>query len=423
MVKKNNDAAKAVKVKSGGQMPAGKSYSKPPETFGADVPENEYYSAIAGKIKLVKWGVILFLVIFSLGGMILNSNELNFGNAGYLLKDIDIPGQAKAKPEFYIEADEGASICYYKNNIAVLRKNRLDIYNIAGKKSFISRLAYSNPVLVSSEKYMLSYDLGNNKLEIFNAFSKVFEYSGSQPIYGACVTDKGNVAYITSERGYTSVVYVLNGSFEPIFRCFFENDYIVAADIDDKATRLAAAGFYVNQGDYLGKIALYETDSEPRVSTIEVPGERPYGVKVTESGVFAIFDSSLRCYAQKGDELLKYDFKSKKLAAAELGPKLAAIVLSEPTVKTDNRILIFDEGGNILYDNAIALEIIDIKLSKDSKFLYFLARSGLYKVDIEQKTFESVEGEYDETADCIIYANDKNIFMYGLAKINVLSAK
>jgi len=89
----------------------------------------------------------------------------------------------------------------------------------------------------------------------------------------------------------------------------------------------------------------------------------------------------------------------------------------------DSKILIFSETGSILYDNIIGAEIMDIKFSEDYRFLYFLARTGLYKIDIDNKTFEFMTNEYDETAHTIVYANDKNIFLCGLTKINAVTAE
>ena len=408
-----------------------KSYIKQPDNSNSnskstdyDMPENKYYSNIADKIKLVKWFLIAFLVLFIFGGMILNPKELNADNLNYLLRYMNIQNSNKAaKSDFYIELDEASSICYYKSNIAVLRKNRLDIYDMNGKRNFTSRLVYSNPVLRSSDKYIVTYDLGMNKLEIFNSFSRVYEYKNDRPIYNAQITDKGNVVYVTDEKGYNSAVYVMNSGFNVKFRCMFEKDYIVCADIDDKADRLVVAGFFAQDGDYFSRLIIYETDSEKPVKEIQIYGEQPYAVKLNENGIFAVYENSLRFYSLNGDNISNYNFTYRKIETVSLTDKLAAVVLNEKTLGTDNRFLIFDGNANILYDNIINAEIMDIKFSEDYKFLYFLTRTGLYKINIEQKTFEFVTNEYDETTDSIVYANDRNIFLSGLQKINAVEVK
>ena len=389
-----------------------------------DMPENKYYSRIADRIKLAKWFMIAFLVLFIFGGMVFNSKELNADNLSYLLRYLNIQGSNKTvKSDFYVELDEASSICYYKNNIAVLRKNRIDIYDMNGKRNFTSKLIYSNPVLKASDKYIIAYDLGSNKLEIFNSFSRVFEYKGDRPIYSADITEKGNIVYVTDEKGYNSAVYVMNSGFGVTFRCMFEKDYIVCADIDDKGEKLAVAGFFAQDGDYLGRIILYDTNSQDSKKKIEIYGQQPYGVKLNENGIFAAFENSLRFYNLSGDEIYNYNFMYRKIQQMSLTSKFAAVVLSEKTLGTDDRILIFDANADILYDNIINAEIMDMKFSEDYRFLYFLTRTGLYKIDITQKIFEFVTNEYEETTDSIIYANDKNIFLSGALKINAVDAE
>ena len=391
-----------------------------------DLPENEYYTDIAHKFKLAKLFTVVFLILFIIASVILNPKELGADNLKYLLRYINIQGSNKsAASEFYIDLDETSSICYYKNNIAVLRKNRLDIYDMNGRTNFTSSLVYSNPVAKASDRYIITYDLGMNKMAVFNSFSMVYEYKGDTPIYYAQVTNKGNVVYVSSEKGYQSAVYVLDSGFKEKFKCSLEKDYVVGADINNEASKLAIAGFYAQNGDYLGRVILYNTNYKEPVKKIEVAGEQPYGVKLNDNGVFAVFENSFRVYDISGGEISDYDFMYRKIHAMALTPKLASVVLSEKTLGANDRILIFDSGGNILYDQIIDAQIINIKFSEDYKFLYFLTRAGLYRVNIEQKIFElaAASGEYDETTDSIVYANDRNIYLSGLLKINAVAVK
>jgi hypothetical protein len=261
-------------------------------------------------------------------------------------------------------------------------------------------------------------------MEIFNSFSRVYEYRGEGPIYGANVTDRGNVVYITSERGYNSAVYVMNNAFVNIFKCKFGEEYIVSADIDDRAQRLVVAGFTARNGDYLSRISMYETNAETPLRQIEITGEQPYEVRLTESGegVFAVFENSFRVYGENGNALANYDFAFRDIRGISLMPRLSAVVLSEKTLGIYDRILIFDVNGGIIYDNVIGEEIRDIQFSEDYKYLYFLTRTGLYKINTERGIFEFVTNEYDETTNNIVYANDRNIFLSGLVKINIAEA-
>jgi hypothetical protein len=393
------------------------------------MPENKYYSDKAYKIKWARYCWAAFSALFIFMSVLLNYNELNPAGFGYILGYINSIGSNRAGTGFYLELEETAAVGYFRNNIAVLRKNRIDIYDANGRRNFNQRLAYSNPAVKSSRRYLLAYDSGSNKMEVFNAFSRIYEYKGDAPIYSAGITNRGNIVYITSESGYSSAVYVMNNKFNIIYRCLFERDFIIAADIDDRAENLAVAGFSARGGDYMSRIILYGTKSpEPR-KIIEVPGELPYGVRLIQSengaanGIFAVFENSLRVYDKDGGEVLIYDFDNRTLRQFSLTDKLAAAVLEERTLGIDNRIIIFGGDGKILYEAAIGAEVTDIRFSEDFRFLYFLTRGGLYEIDIGRRTFEFVTNEYDETADMIVRADGRHAYLSGLVKINVVAVR
>ncbi|MCL2095374.1 MAG: DUF5711 family protein [Oscillospiraceae bacterium] len=392
-------------------------------------PQNRRHIETSYKIKLARFIAVFALASVAAAGLLFNSGELSADSFNYLLRYINIIGSGRSeKSEFYAEIGENskAAAAYYKNGVAVIRRNRLDIYETNGVRRNLSLTPYSNPVVTASDKYIVAYDLGTNKMEVFNSFSKLYEYGGDSPIYGASVTDRGNIVYITSEPergGYKSAVYVKNSNFSDVFKCRFGEDFIVSADIDDRAQKLAVAGFSAKNGDYLGRIILYETNSEEPAGIIEVTGQQPYRVKLNGAGIFAVFENSFGAYDFGGNALLNYDFAYRSIRAASLTEKFASVVLTEKTLGANDRILIFDEAGGIIYDETTGTEIKDIGFSDDYKFLYFLTRTGLYAVDTERKTCELVTDEYDETADNIIYANNKNIFLSGILKISIADAQ
>jgi len=384
---------------------------------------SRHYLSLADGFKWAKWLLLVALIMFVLIEMILNSKEITPDNVSYLLRYIDIQNSVSPdKSEFPAEFDDASSVCYYRNNIVVLERTKLNIYDVNGRRNYNQTLSYSNPVLDASNQYILAYDLGSNKLGIFNSFSQVYQYAGDTPVYNAKITDKGSVVYVTAAPGYKSAVKVMDSGFKEIYRCFFYKDYIVDADIDDNARNLVTAGFSAANGDYVSTITLYQTNSGEKKKEITVSGEQPYGVKLNSNGFCAVFENEIKFYNTDGDEISSYNFEYRKIQSMLLTANYSAVILNEKTLGSDSRILIFDAAGAVLYDNVVSSEITDIKFSEDNNFLYFLARTGLYKVDINQKIFELVTNQYDETTDRIVYANAKNIFLSGLVKINIIKA-
>jgi len=151
-------------------------------------------------------------------------------------------------------------------------------------------------------------------------------------------------------------------------------------------------------------------------------GERPYGVKVGENGVFAVFDNSLKVYDFDGNTVANYDFEGRKIKSMALSSTFAAVALNEKTLGTIDRVLVFDGGGKV-YENTVAGEVRDMRFSEEHEYLYLLTREGLGKINTGEKTLEFMAGDYDETANKIVYADGKKIYLAGRAKIIAVDAE
>lgn len=389
---------------------------------------NEHYLAIAFRLKAARLLLLVMLFLFVVSNAVINSKELTVDNINYLLRYIDIQGSSKTEAlEFSIDIDEESQIGYYKNNIVVLKKNKLDIYDLNGRRNFSHQLAYSMPVLNISGKYIVAYDSGINKLQIFNSFSRLYEYKNeydeARPIYSAKVTEKGNIVYITSKKGYKFAVKVMNKDFGEIYECAFGDKYITDADIDDGAKRLAVAGFKAEDGDFQGELLLYDTNSEDCRERFVLPGEMPLSVKFNNSGFFALCENSFRAYGKDYESLTDYNFGYRAIEAFQFTQELAAVILNEKKLRNENSILIFNADGELIFSETVNIDILDIKFSKKCDVLYFLTRGGLYRIDIEKKLYELVTENYDDTSRKIVYADDKNIFISGLTKVDILKVE
>jgi hypothetical protein len=390
---------------------------------------NKYYQKIGDRLKKLKVAFLAALVVLVCGGLVFRSEELTLENIAYLWRYMDIIPSGRAEThEFKIETDDNSLYGYYRNNITVLRRNRLDIYDTTGRRNSTFYLAYSNPALSVSSRYILTYDLGMNKLDIFNPSKQVYEYIGENPIFGARVTDKGFVVYVTKETGYMSVVKILNNNFAEIYAAYRVNDIIMDADIDEGGKYLAAAGHSADGGDMLTSIILYKTDSEEAVREIKIRGEMAYELKMNDSGFCVVLDSSVRFYDLDGLESAYYNLAGRTIQATELGADFSAVILNEKTLGSNSRILIFDKHGNIVCEQLENAEIMDIKFSAEYNYLYYLTRTGIYKITVAEDISElfisrmngDLQAEYDETTRRIVFANEKNIYLAGFAKVNIL---
>ena len=390
---------------------------------------NKDYLKIAARLKYLKAALVALLLLVVCGGFMF-VDQLSLNNIAALWRYVDIvpAGGHSVAQGFRIDADENAQVGLYRNNIVVLRRSRLDIFDLSGRRANFFNIAYSNPVLRISDRYILAFDIGVNNLAIFNMSHQVFEHLGEGPVFNARVTDRGYVVYVTREPGYQSVVRVLNSDFAKIFAAHRARDFVTDAYIDNAGRRLVIAGYDARDGDFVARLALFDTRAQEPVREIEIRGERPYRVKLNDNGFVAVLGDSVRFYDLDGEQVASYNLSGRALQRLELGAEYSAVILNERTLGNDSRILVFDSAGNIVWEQAAGEEIKDAVFDAGYNYLYYLSRTGLYEISLREGSHRRVTARideygavmYDETARRIIFAGEANIFLAGLAKVNVL---
>ena len=395
---------------------------------------NEYYQKVGLRIKLLRYLLIAFLIFFVVWSLVFRADEVTVGNVGQLLRYIDIAYAIRGgSREFRIEADDNFLFAYHRNNIVVLRRNRLDIYDVSGRRNASFPITYSFPILNVAQRHILIYDLGGRQLGVFNTNSRLFEYAGENPIFGARVNDRGFVVYITTQRGYRSVVKVLNQRFSEIFAVYRVRDYVMDADICNNAQYLVLAGYYAESGDILSTILIYRTDDGDPLAEITVRGERPFTINMNDAGFTVLFENSIRFYDFDGEEIGRYGFTGRTMHMVELSAEFSAVVLNEWTIGNEGRILIFDNSGDLVFNRAVDMQIIDMRFAENYDYLYFLTRQGIYRIGIGENAANTItielfmprldeygEPNYNETSQRIVLANDRNIILAGLSSVNIL---
>ena len=389
---------------------------------------NKGYLKVAARLKYLKAALVALLLLVVCGGFMF-VDELSLNNIAALWRYVDraTAGGHSAAQGFRIDADEHAQVGLYRNNIAVLRRSRLDIFDLSGRRVNFFNIAYSNPVLRISERYILAFDIGANNLGIFNASHQVFEHLGDNPVFNARVTDRGYVVYVTREPGYQSVVRVLNSDFAKIFAAYRARDFVTDAYIDNAGRRLVIAGYDARDGDFVARLVLFDTRAQEPVREIEIRGERPYRVKLNDSGFVAVLGDSVRFYNLSGEQVAAYRLAGRTLQRLELGAEYSAVILNERMLG-NSRILVFDNAGNIIWERVAGAEIKDAAFGAGYDYLYYLSRTGLYEISLREGSHRRVTARvdghgaavYDETARRIIFAGELNIILAGLAKVNIL---
>ena len=125
-----------------------------------------HYERLAEIFRIAKYAALICMVIYLLLSVAVYRNELTVENFRYLMKYFDsssaeyTDGTLKNYNDIYLDATSDIMLGLFNNDLAVVKGDSINIYNMLGNNTFSHTITYETPMLVTSDKYMLTYALG-----------------------------------------------------------------------------------------------------------------------------------------------------------------------------------------------------------------------------------------------------------------------
>jgi hypothetical protein len=118
---------------------------------------------------------ILCVLLVMVVAVLLFSGNLSYNKIFYLTKDIKLANDYVNSVHDTITYNVGNSQSFatYREGLAVASRERLSIFSAGGRELFSANLNYGNPILASSDKYLLLYDVGGKQFSLYNSFSQI----------------------------------------------------------------------------------------------------------------------------------------------------------------------------------------------------------------------------------------------------------
>lgn len=371
------------------------------------------YTKTHSRIKTLRYVIVALLLIFVVLAVMFYREDLTVENLRYLLKYVDVKPMTFGSDEntqINFESDSATVTGAFKEDLVVLTKTSLKIYDLSSTEILESSHGLTSPTLAMGEKYFAVYDMGGKYVAVYNSFSKLWEHTFDYPIYSVSLDQKGNFCVVTGEKDYTSALKVYNNSFENIFNWRSVDKYSVCSDIYTEDTTCMAVGTIksTDKGDMLSDLVILSADSEKVVATLEFSSEMVMDVSFNQKGNIAcLTDKCLRIVSSKGEILTEYTFNSKALRKFEVGDGWTALLLNENLVGKTHRLIIFDEDGNTYMESTVDSEITDMCISESYAFL--LGVEDITVIDLDTKKSKMYDSERSYRS--IELLDEKNVFL------------
>ena len=339
-----------------------------------DMPKPEpdkFLLNISKKLKIYGVSLLIFLVVFLIGMIFIFRNDITVENYQYLIRYLtsaDSEYTGNYEP-IYFDSTGSTRVDIFHSDLAVLKGSGITLYNMLGNETLNYSLSYSNPILISDGKYMLTYDLGGYTFDLFNNFSKLESQTYEYPISNAAISSEGMYAVVTKSLEYQSVVYLYDHNFNLLSK-ISKDKFVMGISINDSASEILVLSAYAENGVYKTEISTYHPyEQEPSSSEI-LSGCLGIKCDYHSDGSYTVLTSdSIRFYDSNHNLTGEYEFTDITPSKCEMGDSATIITYNKNVVGSTTNSIIFDNRGEILCSCTVDSNIIDIALVNSNAYL------------------------------------------------------
>jgi len=366
---------------------------------------------LSGRFKTVKYITLCCLVVFLLLAVILFREDITVENLRYLLKDFEIGDNINKTYNDTItyDSDLQVNLSLYKGDLVVAGSSYFFLCDLQGNKRLNEDSVFSNPVVLTSDKYLLVYGLSENTYTVYNTFSQLHTETLDYPISAAAVSDKGMYAIVTRSAEYRSVVYLYNQNFDRI-GAVYKDKYIIDVKFNPDSSELLITSFFSNNGNYSTEIVNYVPFSETHSASKIVENSMPLTTGYNkDNGYSIIYDDKIEFYDSEYVLRNTYNFTSNLIPiTTEISEEYTVITYNENIVGDDIKVVVFGKSGEMLLTASANGQPKKIKCYNDKVYVLLdgkvckisVADGNIVYYDTEKNALELLIVEEDTALVC-----------------------
>ena len=332
-----------------------------------------YYASVSARYKIAQRILLTFLVFFLLFSIITNFNEITYDNFFYLMKDFGnaINTEGSNFETLSYGGSHNQRFALFRGGLAVISPTTgVSAFTATGRRTLTSPASFSMPHAISSDKYLLVYDMGKPVFSVYNSFSRIYTETLDYPVTNAVFADSDTFVIATRSADYKTLINVYSRNFN-VARSIWRDLYLFGLDVD-KANDLIAFAYY-NAGDGTGNtvLALHRFSTLEKIAEIGMPGQFPLEISfldgkklsVVTDNAFFIFDSSL----EENEALY---FAGKNVTGTCAGDYGVAFSYTTGEARDDiNTIFVFDKNGVMMYNDIVNFRVREMVLGDRCIFI------------------------------------------------------
>lgn len=275
------------------------------------------------KKKIIVIAIISILIIMSIIFSVIyigNQNFRNWADTYILMKNVSEGSLSSIE----IESDEDISVYTYDKYVAVLKDNKLNIYNTSGKKSESLDIDISNPVFAANGKYLAIAEKGKQKVQMVAGTKKIWNTDIDGTISKISVNENGYISVVCSGTTYKSVIVVFDQNGNQLLKSYIpnnviidtavssDNKYLSFAEIDTTGTLIKSTVKTVllagtNTSSEISPTYTYEMETNSLITNLKYQGSKNL-ICMCNTGTYLLSDGNMQLLMNFEEENKNYTF-------------------------------------------------------------------------------------------------------------------
>ena len=335
-----------------------------------------YYFRIAKRFRILTYILLGVMIVFIITMFSVNRDEITVENLRYFLRYIDTrQAEKSATTDTIVFGDMEAIVRFgvYRGGLAVIGRDRVQIFDLTGEEILDINQSNAAPQLLTSDEYMMIYNIGGTTFQLYNSLSREYEESYAYPIGCAALGDSGAFLVTTRSMEYRSVVNVYNKNFSQIYRWYSPDKHVMDASFRDGDEEFVIAALGTrDDGICYSEIILCQTDREEKRAQFTLEDEIIYRARYTQDGgLVLIGGKAVYVYDSEMNRISEVSYGGYTPVMLDSDGEMTYFTLNKNIVGSNYTVTVLDALGNVVYSGDVQGEITCALMQKDAIYLLF----------------------------------------------------
>ena len=330
--------------------------------------KNPYYLKIADRYRAAALVLILIFVIYT-GVMLVRYGEyITYDNLVYLVRDFDsvLNVEKGSFSDINYPSQENMDFELFRDGLAVAGNNSVTLYDSSGAELCSEKENFSNPVMVSSDKYLLVYEMGGKRYSIYNSMTKILSRETDFEITCADMSDSGAFIITTRSDSGKYVAELYNSALKKIMS-IHKDKYVLDCAISCGGDRVAIASAVEGTVSLGYELSVCEAGNIEPLFTEKHESDFPLAAEYTsDGGLILLSENRITFYDSAMNIKNSSDMKGMTPALFDASNDRVMLVCRENALGNKNRVYVFDIEGNIIYNNVVDSRVVLAAVSGDA---------------------------------------------------------